>query len=346
MTGQDSVRPARVVPAGAPTLADVAKMAGVSIATASRVLNNSAPVSVGARKQVRNAASRLGYVRHRATPKHSRQKVRSVAAVLYANSDRIFADPFFARLIRSATEEFAKHGMPMMLTSVNDARLPMVEQYLHDGHFDGIVVLADDGEYPLAESLPASGIPMTMVGRPSTPTLAPFVDADNRAGARSAVEYLIRQGRRSIATIAGPPNKPVGADRLAGYREALAAAGLGELPVAYGDWSQSSGVHAMARLLDQRPCLDAVFVASDVMATGALWALQRARRRVPEDVAVIGFDDLAFAAHTRPRLTTVHQPIEQFGAIAARMLLDLLDGATDDAVPMLLPTPLVVRDST
>jgi DNA-binding LacI/PurR family transcriptional regulator len=346
MTVQEITRPARTVPADAPTLADVARMAGVSIATASRVLNNSAPVSVGARQLVRSAASRLGYIRHRAAPKHPRQKVRSVAAVLYANCERIFADPFFARLICGATEEFARHGVPMMLISVNDARLPMVEQYIHSGHFDGIVVLADHGEHPLAESLPASGVPMTLVGRPTNPSPAPYVDADNRTGARNAVEYLIRQGRRAIATIAGPPNKAVGADRLAGYRDALGGAGLSELPVAYGDWSQASGVHAMSRLLDQRPALDAVFVASDVMATGALWALQRAGRRVPEDVAVIGFDDLALAAHTRPRLTTVRQPIEQFGAVAAQQLLSCLDGGHEDILPTLLPTTLVVRDST
>lgn len=345
MTIQEIARPGRSVPADAPTLADVAKMAGVSIATASRVLNNSAPVSVGARQQVRSAASRLGYVRHRAAPKHPRQKVRSVAAVLYANCERIFADPFFARLISGATEEFAHHGVPMMLISVNDARLPMVEQYIHSGHFDGIVVLADHGDHPLSESLPASGIPMTLVGRPAKPTSAPFVDADNRTGARNAVEYLVRQGRRSIATIAGPPNRAVGADRLAGYRDALSAAGIGELPVSYGDWSQASGVHAMARLLDQRPGLDAVFVASDVMATGALWALQRAGRRVPEDVSVIGFDDLALAAHTRPRLTTVRQPIEKFGAVAAEKLLHCLDGSQDELGSTLLPTTLVVRDS-
>jgi DNA-binding LacI/PurR family transcriptional regulator len=102
----------------------------------------------------------------------------------------------------------------------------------------------------------------------------------------------------------------------------------------------------MSRLLDQRPGLDAVFIASDVMASGALWALQRAGRRVPEDVAVIGFDDLALAAHTRPRLTTVRQPIEQFGAVAAQQLLSLLDGGHDDVCPTLLPTTLVVRDST
>jgi DNA-binding LacI/PurR family transcriptional regulator len=346
MTVQEMPRLTRPVPADAPTLADVAKLAGVSIATASRVLNNSAPVSVGARQLVRNAASRLGYVRHRAAPKHPRQKVRSVAGVLYANSERIFADPFFSRLVCGATEEFAAHGVPMMLITVTDTRLPMVEQYIHSGHFDGVVVLADHGDHPLAESLPDSGVPMTLVGRPTRPTAAPYVDADNRAGARGAVEYLVRQGRRSIATISGPPNKAVGADRLAGYKDALGAAGLGELPVAYGDWSQASGVHAMARLLDQRPSLDAVFVASDVMATGALWALQRAGRRVPEDVAVIGFDDLALAAHTRPRLTTVRQPIEQFGALAAQRLLDLLDNPEDSGGATLLPTSLVVRDST
>jgi DNA-binding LacI/PurR family transcriptional regulator len=345
MTVSELAPRVRPLPADAPTLADVAKMAGVSIATASRVLNNSARVSTGARQQVRSAATRLGYVRHRAAPSHPRQKIRSVAAILYANCERIFADPFFARLICGATEEFAAHGVPMMLISVNDRRLPMVEQYIHSGHFDGVVVLADHGDHPLAESLPTFGIPMTLVGQPTNPTTVSYVDTDNRAGARTAVEYLIQQGRRSIATIAGPPNKPVGADRLAGYRDALGTVGLPELPVAYGDWSQASGVHAMSRLLDQRPALDAVFVASDVMATGALYALQRAGRRVPEDVAVIGFDDLALAAHTRPRLTTVHQPIEQFGEVAARLLLDNLDRGMDEGGATLLPTTLVVRDS-
>ncbi|MBO0867785.1 MAG: LacI family DNA-binding transcriptional regulator [Micromonosporaceae bacterium] len=335
----------RPLPPDAPTLADVAKLAGVSIATASRVLNNSARVSAGARQQVRSAATRLGYVRHRAAPSHPRQKIRSVAAMLYANCDRIFADPFFARLICGSTEELASHGVPMMLIAVNDERLPLVQQYVHSGHFDGVVVLADHGSHPLAESLPTYGIPMTLVGTPSTGVPVSFVDADNRAGARTAVEYLIRQGRRSIGTIAGPPNKPVGADRLAGYREALWSAGMTELPIAYGDWSQASGVHAMSRLLDQRPGLDAVFVASDVMATGALYVLQRAGRRVPDDVAVIGFDDLALAAHTRPRLTTVRQPIEQYGAVAARLLLDILDHGSTANGATLLPTSLVVRES-
>ncbi len=332
------------VPPTAPTLAEVAKLAGVSIATASRVINNSARVSSGARQQVREAASRLGYVRHRAAPAHPRKRIRSVAAVVCANYARFFADSFFARVIASATDEFAAHDIPLMVVPATDERLPIVERYLHSGQFDGVLLLADHGRHPLSMSLPTFGIPVTLVGRPMQPTRVTYVDADNRGAARDAVEYLIRNGRRTVVHIAGPPDMAVGADRLAGYRDALGAAGLMEVGVAYGDWSQASGVHAMWRLLDQRPALDAAFVASDIMAAGALHALRRAGRRVPHDVAVIGFDDLALAQQTRPQLTTVRPPIEQLGTIAARRLLAAIDGHVDEA-PTILPTTLITRES-
>jgi DNA-binding LacI/PurR family transcriptional regulator len=328
----------------APTLAEVAKLAGVSIATASRVINSSARVSNGARQLVRDAATQLGYVRHRAAPAHPRTRLRSVAAVVYAPHNRLFADPFFGRLIASASEEFAIHDIPMLVVPVTDARLPIVERYLHSGQFDGVLLLADHGRHPLSMLLPTFGIPVIMVGRPMQPTRASYVDADNRAGARHAVEYLIRQGRRSIVTIAGRPDMAAGADRLSGYRDALACAGLTEAGIAYGDWGQASGVHAMWRLLDQRPGLDAVFVASDIMAAGALHALRRAGRRVPEDVAVVGFDDHALAQQTRPPLTTVRQPIEQFGSVAAGLLLAALNG-DDDQEAIVLPTTLITRES-
>lgn len=332
------------VPPTAPTLAEVARAAGVSIATASRVINNSARVSSAARAQVREAATRLGYVRHRAAPAHPRTRVRSVAAVACANQARFFSDPFFGRLINSASDVLAAHGIPLLVVPVTDERLPIVERYLHSGHFDGVLLLADHGSHPLSLSLPTMGIPVTMVGRPMHPTRASYVDADNRGGARDAVEHLIRQGRRTIVTIAGPPDMAVGADRLAGYRDALARHGLAEVGIAYGDFSQASGVHAMWRLLDQRPGLDAVFVASDIMAAGALHALRRAGRRVPEDVAVIGFDDLMLATQTRPQLTTVRQPIEQFGTVAATQLMAALDGAAELS-STILPTTLVRRES-
>jgi DNA-binding LacI/PurR family transcriptional regulator len=313
------------------------------------VINNSARVSSSARQQVREAATRLGYVRHRAAPVHPRGRIRSVAAVICANHNRLFADPFFGRLVASATEEFASYDMPLLVIQATDDRMTMVERYLHSGQFDGVLLLADHGRHPLSMSLPTFGIPVVMVGRPMQPCRVSYVDADNRGGARGAVEYMIRQmirqGRRTIVTIAGPPDQAVSADRLTGYRDAIAAAGLAETGVAYGDWSQASGVHAMWRLLDQRPALDAVFVASDVMAVGALHALRRAGRRVPEDVAVIGFDDLALAQQTRPQLTTVRQPIEQFGALAARRLHAVLNGEPEPETATVLPTTLVPRQS-
>ena len=328
----------------APTLAEVARLAGVSIATASRVLNNSAPVSNAARQQVREAAIRLGYVRQRAAPVRPRSRIRSVAAVVCANQARLFADPFFARLINSASDVFAANEVPLMVIAATDDRMPTVERYLYSGQTDGVLLLADHGRYPLSAALTAFGKPVVMVGRPMRPARVSYVDADNRGGAGAAVEYLIRQGRRTIVTIAGPPDMAVGADRLAGYRDAIAAAQLTEVGVAYGDWSHASGVHAMWRLLDQRPMLDAVFVASDVMAAGALHALHRAGRRVPDDVAVVGFDDLVLAQQTRPPLTTVRQPIDQFGIVAAQNLLAAMEGEPLDEATV-LPTTLVARES-
>jgi DNA-binding LacI/PurR family transcriptional regulator len=325
-----------------PTLGEVAQMAGVSIATASRVLNNSAPVSTQARELVREAVVRLGYVRQRAAP--VRTRARSVAAVVCTNNARFFGDAFFAQVISAATETFSAYDIPVMVVVAPDNRVGIVERYLHSGHVDGVLLLASHGQHPLAVSLPAAGLPVTLIGRPMCDTRASYVDSDNRGGGRMAVEHLVSRGRRGIATIAGRQDMSAGADRLAGYREALDAAGLPSA-VAYGDFTPASGVHAMARLLDQRPNLDAVFVASDIMAAGALHALRRAGRKVPDDVAVIGFDDLPLAQHTQPPLTTIRQPLERVGEAAARRLLaglDVVDLTNSDPV---LPTTLVARAS-
>jgi len=327
-----------------PTLAHVAQVAGVSLATASRVLNNSAGVSLRAREQVRDAVTHLGYVRRRAARATTSRRTRAVAAVICANNTRLFSDPFYSRVISGATEEFAAHDVPLMVVPITDERLALVEPTLHCGHYAGVVLVGAHDRHPLTVSLPAAGVPVTLVGRPMHPSRASYVDVDNKGGARLAIEHLVRQGRKNIATIAGPPNMSAGADRLAGYKESMARAGLPEMPIAYGDFSQASAVHAMWRLLDQRPGLDAVFVASDIMATGALHALRRAGRRVPDDVAIIGFDDLPLAQHTQPPLTTVRQPIEEIGTIAARRMLAELDGLADEQ-EALLPTTLITRIS-
>ncbi|GAB3874625.1 substrate-binding domain-containing protein [Dactylosporangium cerinum] len=182
-------------------------------------------------------------------------------------------------------------------------------------------------------------MPLRATGRPAEGLEIPFVDVDNHDGARQAVEHLMLRGRRAIATIAGPPDSAAAADRLDGYRRTLEAAGRAPA-VAYGDFTTASGGHAAAWLLDRMPRLDAIFVASDAMAAGALQALRKAGRRVPEDVAVVGFDDAPLASYTTPALTTVRQPVSDLGAVAAALLLE---GSEDSPV---LPTELVVRASS
>jgi len=328
----------------APTLAEVAALAGVSPATASRVLNNSARVSPAARQQVRDAVSRLGYVRQRAARNTdpSRQ-AHAVAAVVCGPSPRVFADPFYARVLDGAGSALAAHDMPLLLAF--GERPSAIERYLRGGHVSGVLFVCTPWGHPMAGAVVNSRLPTMLIGRPLPPSEFAYVDVDNRGGARRAVEHLVMHGRQSIAAVAGPRDTAVGLDRLAGYRDAIETAERVPGPVAYGDFTRISGVHAMSRLLDHRPNLDAVFVASDLMAMGVLHALKRSGRRVPDDVAVVGFDDLPMAAYTEPPLTTVRQPVEELGATAARRLLATIEGRAEDGALHVLPTTLVLRRS-
>jgi DNA-binding LacI/PurR family transcriptional regulator len=174
------------------------------------------------------------------------------------------------------------------------------------------------------------------------------VDVDNRQGARKAVEHLLAGGRRMVATISGPLDMPVGIDRLAGYRDATGEAfGVSDATLeAAGDFTQESGAKAMSRLLTKRPDLDAVFAASDLMAAGALSALTAAGRRVPEDVAIVGYDDSPLASSTHPQLTSVRQPIEEMGREVARLLVEAVEGTDRVQRRVILATELVKRASS
>lgn len=328
----------------APTLAEVAALAGVSPATASRVLNNSARVSPAARQQVRDAVTRLGYVRQRAarSTDPSRQ-AHGIAAIVCAPSPKVFSDPFYARVLDGAASALAPNDMPLLLAF--GERPAALEKYLRGGHVSGVLLICTPANHGMMNAVASSRLPIMTVGRPMHSADLAYVDADNRGGARRAVEHLIASGRQRIATVAGPRDTAVGIDRLAGYRDALEAVERPPGPIAYGDFTRISGVHAMGRLLDHRPNLDAVFVASDLMAMGVLHALRRSGRRVPEDVAVIGFDDLPMSPYTEPPLSTVRQPVEELGAVAARRLLAIIDGRAEDSALHVLPTNLVLRRS-
>jgi DNA-binding LacI/PurR family transcriptional regulator len=200
------------------------------------------------------------------------------------------------------------------------------------------------GADPLPGTMVRLGIPVVCSGRPIGEAAVPYVDVDHFGGVCSAVRHLVATGRRRIATIAGPQDMVAGIDRLAGYRATLEEAGLAQ-HVAVGDFTRESGIVAMRSLLADDPGLDAVFVASDMMAHGALLALKDAGRRVPSDVAVIGFDDFEISRYSDPPLTTVRQPIVEMGRTMARQLLGLINNQSHLADAVVLPTELVIRES-
>lgn len=331
-----------------PTLLDVARAAGVSAATASRVLNGFHQVRPETRRQVEGAMAELGYTRLRSARGTQPDRTGSIAFVVCEEGPRLFSDPFFARVLWGASRELGPAGMQLVLLMVRSAQdyQASANRYLRGGHVDGALFVSMHGRHPI--DLDGVSVPVVFGGCPAGADIEKlcYVDADNRGGAERAVRYLVESGRQVIATVAGPRDMTVGVDRLAGYRAALTAAGLFDPKlVAYGDFGQASGDHAVHLLLDRRPDLDAIFAASDLMAVGALRALRRTGRRVPDDVAVIGFDDSPIARQTDPPLTTVRQPIEEMGGTMARELLSLIRATRAHSRHVVLDTQLVVRDS-
>jgi len=320
-------------------------LAGVSPATASRVLTGSAQVKPETRRQVEQAITELGYVRNRAARTAAR-RAGSIALVVCEDNLRMFADPFFARLIHGVVGALSVTDVQLVLLSVHSPHeCRRCARYLRDGHVDGAIFVSLHGQLPM--DVRGLGLPVVFVGRPVRDADgASYVDADNIGGAEAAVRHALALGRRTVATVAGPPDMAVGLDRLRGYRKALAESGpdRGDL-VAYGDFSAASAEHAVYRLLDRRPDVDAVFATSDLMATGVLRALRRIGRRVPGDVAVIGFGDEPLARHTSPPLTTVRQPVEELGARAVGELISLICGNEHSPRQAVFATELIVRAS-
>jgi DNA-binding LacI/PurR family transcriptional regulator len=323
---------------------DVAAVAGVSRGTVSRVLNGGHNVSKPALLAVRRAIRKTGYVVNQHARSLVTQRSQSVAFVLSEPQERLFEDPNFHALLRGCTSALAEHDMTLVMAIAGtDEERKRISRYVTSGHVDGVLLVSAHRGNPLLDEWRARGIPLVACGRPMDHErdLA-FVAADDRDGARQMVRYLVQQGRRRIGMITGPLDTPGGVDRLAGYLDVLGDPDRDELVVT-GDYVRDSGEAAMAQLLSQAPDIDAVFVASDLMAAGALTALHRAGRRVPQDVAVGGFDDSSVATLVRPALTTIRQPMSRISAEMVRLLMDLIAGRPPAAV--IIPTEMVRRDS-
>ncbi|GGM13016.1 MULTISPECIES: LacI family DNA-binding transcriptional regulator [Micromonospora] len=329
-----------------PTLEEVARRAGVSRATVSRVVNGSTTVAGPIQEAVRRAVAELGYAPNLAARSLVTHRTDSIALVMPEAATRVFSDDqVFPGIIHGVSQELeAADKQLVLMLAGSPAGHARVRRYTTGRHVDGVLFASLHGADPLPGTLAALGIPTVCSGRPLGEQSVPYVDVDHAGGVARAVAHLIDSGRRRIATIAGPQDMVAGIERLTGYRDALAAAGLPTL-VAYGDFTRDSGAAAMRELLDRRPDLDAVFAASDLMAHAALRTLRDSGRQVPQDVAVVGFDDISSAAYTEPPLTTVRQPIRQIGRVMTRLLLRLAAGEQIDQATI-LPTTLIPRAST
>ena len=235
----------------------------------------------------------------------------------------------------------------MLLLARRGASTARTLRYLTNRHVDGALVTSHHRDDRLAEHLADIGLPCVFGGRPWTGgDRVAYVDVDNVAGEREATELLVARGCTRIGTIAGPSDMTAAEDRLTGWRQAMAAAGLPADAVEHGDFTEASGEVAARALMQRHPDLDGLVVASDLMAAGAMRVLVELGRRVPDDIAVVGFDDLGVAERTTPRLTTVRQPVEQMAERATRLLLERVD-SVNGSHPMrvIIPPTLVRRDS-
>ncbi|MFD5518011.1 LacI family DNA-binding transcriptional regulator [Streptomyces sp. NPDC127066] len=337
-----------------PTLEAVAARAGVSRATVSRVVNGGDGVREPLVERVRRAVEELGYVPNQAARSLVTRRHDAVAVVIAEPETRVFADPFFALQLRGISKELTANDsqLVLLLTEGRDDHA-RVARYLAGGHVDGALVFSLHLDDPLPGLIHGAGVPTVFGGRPGWGDgvrEAVYVDCDNRGGARQAVRHLIGLGRTRIAHITGALDQTSAVDRLDGFRDVMADAD--PALVAQGDFTPAGGERAMRELLERRPDLDAVFVGNDLSALGALRVLREHGRRVPEDVAVIGFDDmLPIAEQTDPPLTTVRQEIEEMGRLMARLLIRGLEGGAgaEDTAPgasgVVLPTTVVRRAS-
>ncbi|MBK3641060.1 LacI family DNA-binding transcriptional regulator [Streptomyces sp. MBT33] len=341
----------------APTLEDVAREAGVSRATVSRVVNGIRNVDPEIQDLVRGAIERTGYAPNRAARSLVTRRAETVALVVSGAGDTtdagqnafaagVFADPFFGRVVGGVVGFLRPRSLhPVLMFAESAEARHEVLTYLRQGRADGALVVSTHADDPLPALLADARLPAVLFARPTRPVPLSYVDLAHRDGARLAAEHLLGRGCRRLATICGPLDVPASQERLAGFRDALARRGHPYVPVAEGGFTLDSGIAAMSDLLERQPDTDGVFAANDLMAQGACQVLRERGRRVPEDVAVVGFDDSSVAVTCRPQLTTVRQPVEEMAAEMARLLDEHIHGARTEPTSVVFEPELVVRQS-
>ncbi|MDF1596897.1 MAG: LacI family DNA-binding transcriptional regulator [Acidimicrobiia bacterium] len=328
------------------TLEDIGRLAGVSRSTVSRVINDQASVSSDVRQRVQETIRRTGYTPNVAARSLVSGRSGVIGLVIPSRVHRVFEDPYFSRLIQGISAASNRSGtvLSLFLFQNEEEESELYPRVVTSRFLDGLILTATRMADPLLARVPSGELPIVMVGRPDVDGLS-YVNVDNRGGALRAATHLCGLGYGRIGLVGAPVSTTAGLDRLNGFVEGLAICGKALPPKlrADGDFSEASGYRAMRELLPGKP--DAVFAASDTMAIGALQALREEGIRVPQDIALMGFDGLPSSETSVPTLTTIRQPVIETGVRAVHLLNDLVTGVSVAPIVEILPVELVVRES-
>jgi len=328
------------------TLEDVARLAGVSVMTASRAINNAPYVSAKSLERVRDAQEQLQYVPHQAARQLATSKTESVALIAPMGNRQFFNDPNVGALFAGASDALTAAGLQLIvLVADSPENCARASRYVRARHVDGAILLSPELLGNLVDELQKSGIPIAGTGSADAVSPIGGVVIDTRAAVASVVATVIAAGAKRPALIAGPRGNPVTELQVAGYRDATNAEELRHDTIAFGDYTAMSGEVAARTLLAEHPEVDAIVAVSDVVASGAIRVAAEIGRRVPHDLQVAGFDDSAVAELTNPKLTTVHVPFYEIGFEVAQRLLKSLHGETISHLSV-MPTYVVQREST
>jgi LacI family transcriptional regulator len=329
------------------TLEDIAKKAGVSRSTVSRVINNQPSVRDEVRQRVLSIIQETGYQPHLAARSLASQRSGIIGLVIPRSVHTLFTDPYFPRLTQGIAQACnrADYTLALFLVHDKEEEEKLYPRITRQGLLDGVILQVGLMGDRLISEVAQSEMPFIVAGRPVNAESASFVDVDNVSGAYNAVSHLIGLGYRRIGTVTGAMNTTTGVDRLQGYRQALERRGIPivEKLIVEGDYSESSAYYATRRILPQNP--DALFVASDAMALGALRAIRDLGLDVPQDIALVSFDDLPPATSAEPPLTTVRQPIRRLGIKLVETLLDIIDEGCKLPQRIIFDTELIIRES-
>jgi LacI family transcriptional regulator len=329
------------------TLEDIAQIAGVSRSTVSRVINDHPNVSDRVRQRVWEVVNRTGYQPNQAARSLASQRSNIIGLVVPRSVSIFFTDPYLPHLTQGIAQACNQYDytLSLFLFYTEEDERKLLPRLLHRGLVDGLVVQSTNADDQLFKQLDQSEIPYVVAGRPMNVSRTSYVDVDNVAGAYNGVRHLVHSGRKRVGIIYPPLDTTVGVDRFEGYKKALHESNL-EYEACLcveGDFTESGGYYAAQRLLAHQP--DAIFASSDMMAVGALRAVREAGLSVPEDIAIVGFDDLPPAARATPPLTTIRQPIRQMGMKLVETLLDIIEKGTDPPRRTIMDTELVIRAS-